>query len=50
MTDSFSAAGFRITSISEPPPAPDTPIELLPDGLEPGKSFLCFLFFLLEAN
>ena len=49
MTDSFTSAGFRITAISEPPPAPDTPPELLPDGLEPGKSFLCFLFFVLEA-
>lgn len=50
MTDSFTAAGFRITAISEPPPAPDTPAELLPDGLAPGKSFLCFLFFVLEAS
>lgn len=49
MTDSFAAAGFRIRTLSEPPPAPDTPPELLPEGLEPGKSFLCFLFFVLEA-
>ena len=34
---------------SEPAPAPDTPPELLPDGLEAGRSFLCFLFFVLEA-
>ena len=49
MADSFAAAGFRITTISEPPPAADTPPELLPPGLEPGRSFMCFLFFVLEA-
>ncbi|WP_377641342.1 class I SAM-dependent methyltransferase [Oryzobacter terrae] len=48
MADSFSAAGFRISTISEPPPAPDTPPELLPPGLE-HESFMCFLFFALEA-
>ncbi|WP_182376861.1 class I SAM-dependent methyltransferase [Nocardioides sp. WS12] len=49
MTDAFSSAGFRISTISEPPPAPDTPAEVLPPGLEPGQSFMCFLFFVLEA-
>jgi SAM-dependent methyltransferase len=49
MTDSFAAAGFRVVSVSEPPPAPDTPAEVLPPGLEPGRSFMCFLFFVLEA-
>ncbi|MCX6399456.1 MAG: methyltransferase domain-containing protein [Propionibacteriales bacterium] len=49
MTNAFSAAGFRIAAISEPPPAPDTPSEVLPPGLEPGQSFMCFLFFVLEA-
>lgn len=49
MTDSFARAGFRIVSLSEPPPAPDTPAEVLPPGLQPGQSFLCFLFFVLEA-
>lgn len=48
MADAFAAAGFRITTISEPPPAPDTPAELLPPDLD-GRSFLCFLFFGLEA-
>ncbi len=48
MTDAFAAAGFRIGTISEPPPAPDTPRELLPPDFE-GRSFLCFLFFVLEA-
>jgi ubiquinone/menaquinone biosynthesis C-methylase UbiE len=49
MADSFAAAGFRIATISEPPPAANTPPELLPPGLEPGRSFMCFLFFVLEA-
>ncbi|MGZ6867965.1 MAG: methyltransferase domain-containing protein, partial [Blastococcus sp.] len=30
MTDAFTAAGFRISVISEPPPAPDTPRDLIP--------------------
>lgn len=52
MTDAFTAAGFKIAVISEPPPAPDTPRELLPDFLEDRSSgaFLCFLFFILEAR
>ena len=49
MTDAFAAAGFRIATVSEPPPAPDTPPEVLPPGLEEGRSFMCFLFFVLEA-
>ena len=49
ITDGFAAAGFRVATVSEPPPAPDTPPEVLPPGLEPGRSFLCFLFFVLEA-
>ena len=49
MTDAFAANGFRITTVSEPSHAPDTPTELLPADLEPGRSFLCFLFFVLEA-
>ena len=49
MTDAFTAAGFRIAGVSEPPPAPDTPPEVLPPGLEQGRSFMCFLFFVLEA-
>jgi len=49
MTDAFTAAGFRIATISEPPPAADTPPGVLPPGLEQGKSFLCFLFFVLDA-
>jgi SAM-dependent methyltransferase len=49
MTDAFAAAGFRVVTISEPSHSPDTPSELLPEGLEEGRSFLCFLFFALEA-
>ena len=52
MIDAFISADFRISAISEPLPAPDTPRELLPDFLQdkpPGAGFLCFLFFVLEA-
>ena len=50
VTGAFTDAGFRIVSLSEPPPAPDTPAELLPDGLDAGQSFICFLFFVLERD
>jgi SAM-dependent methyltransferase len=50
MTDAFSAASFRISVISEPTLAPDTPHELLPDGIADGWGFLCFLFFVLHAS
>ena len=50
ITDAFTAAGFRIVTVSEPPPAPDTPPEVLPPDLEAGRSFICFLFFVLEAG
>ncbi|GAB3824824.1 class I SAM-dependent methyltransferase [Kribbella italica] len=49
MTDAFTRAGFAISVISEPPFAPDTPREVLPPGLGDSTSFLCFLFFVLEA-
>ncbi|NUT32680.1 MAG: class I SAM-dependent methyltransferase [Hamadaea sp.] len=48
MADAFAAAGFRIVTISEPPPAPDTPAELLPPDKGSGR-FMCFLFFVLES-
>ena len=48
MSDSFARAGFRISVISEPPLAADTPPELRPPGFE-GEAFICFLFFVLEA-
>jgi SAM-dependent methyltransferase len=49
MTDAFTAAGFRIAVISEPPPAP-TAYELFPDDLAAKPKFLCFLFFVLQAD
>jgi SAM-dependent methyltransferase len=49
MTDAFTAAGFRIAVVSEPPAAPDTPPELFPPEFEGRTTFLGFLFFVLEA-
>jgi SAM-dependent methyltransferase len=50
MTDAFTAAGFRIAVISEPSPALGAR-ELFPDVLadKPSGTFLCFLFFVLQA-
>ena len=53
MISAFIGAGFRITAIDEPLPAPDTPRELLPDFLKDrpaGSGFLGFMFFVLEAD
>lgn len=49
MAESFADAGFRIVGIHEPPADPDTPTEVLPNGLQPGGKFMGFLFFALEA-
>jgi SAM-dependent methyltransferase len=49
MTDAFTAAGFRIAVISEPAPAPAAR-ELFPDELADKPRFLCFLFFVLQAD
>ncbi|TDO27664.1 methyltransferase family protein [Kribbella sp. VKM Ac-2527] len=49
MTDAFTAAGFRISVVSEPPIAPDTPSELLPQDLKHTTRFISFIFFVLEA-
>ncbi|MGW0071574.1 methyltransferase domain-containing protein [Streptosporangium sandarakinum] len=51
MTDAFTAAGFRISVISEPFPAPGAR-ELFPDVFadRPSGAFLCFLFFVLQAG
>lgn len=49
MWDAFTAAGFRIAVISEPPVAPDTPKELLPLELKNPSRFVGFIFFVLEA-
>jgi hypothetical protein len=48
MADALAAAGLRIATVSEPPPSPDTPAELLPPDMG-SESFICFLFFALEA-
>ena len=49
MTDAFTAAGFRIAVISEPPPAPAAR-ELFPGEIAAQPRFLCFLFFVLRAS
>ncbi|TCC61217.1 class I SAM-dependent methyltransferase [Kribbella pittospori] len=49
MSDAFTAAGFRISVISEPPIAPDTPSELRPQNQQHPARFICFIFFVLEA-
>ncbi len=49
MTDAFTAAGFRIAVISEPEPAPAAR-ELFPAELAAKPRFLCFLFFVLQAD
>lgn len=46
--NTFIDAGFRIKTVTEPPPAANTPAELLPNA--DGRSFICFLFFELEAR
>lgn len=52
MTDAFTAAGFRITVVSEPSPSPETPRDLLGPRILRGDTtaFLCFIFFVLEAG
>lgn len=49
MNDAFTAAGFRIAVISEPPIAADTPTERRPPNLEHPARFISFIFFVLEA-
>ncbi len=53
MIEAFTGAGFRIAAISAPRPTLDTPRERLPAFLQdkpPGAGFLCFLFFVLQAD
>lgn len=50
MTDAFTKAGFRISVVSEPPVAADTPRELLPATMGDRTAFVCFLFVVLEAD
>lgn len=49
MSESFNAAGFRISAISEPPVSADTPAELLPSSQTDPTRFIGFIFFALEA-
>jgi SAM-dependent methyltransferase len=49
MTGAFTAAGFRITVISEPAPDPAAR-ELFPELIADKPRFLCFLFFVLQAD
>ncbi|WP_024801784.1 class I SAM-dependent methyltransferase [Nocardia sp. BMG51109] len=51
MTDAFTAAGFRISAISEPPALPAAR-DLIPEvlGESADNRFLCFLFFVLHAD
>lgn len=49
MTGAFTAAGFQMTVISEPEPAPGAR-ELFPDQLADKPRFLAFLFFVLQAG
>ena len=49
MTEAFTGAGFRITAISEPEPDPAAR-ELFPEVIAAKPRFLCFLFFVLQAE
>lgn len=49
MTEAFTGAGFRITVISEPEPDPAAR-ELFPEAIAAKPRFLCFLFFVLQAE
>lgn len=49
MTDAFTAAGFKICVISEPPLTP-APREVVPAGPATEPGLLCFLFFVLHAD
>ncbi|WP_408640973.1 hypothetical protein [Streptacidiphilus rugosus] len=49
MTDAFTAAGFHISVISEPQPAPAAR-DLFPDEFRALSDNPSFLFFTLEAT
>ncbi|MDX8147508.1 class I SAM-dependent methyltransferase [Lentzea sp. BCCO 10_0061] len=49
MTDAFTAAGFRISRIAEPPPAPEAR-ELFPSEFHLLATAPSFLFFVLQAE
>ncbi|MDF9277109.1 methyltransferase domain-containing protein [Arthrobacter sp. EH-1B-1] len=52
MINAFTSAGYRIVTVSEPAPSPETPRELLPQRILDGEktAFLSFIFFVLEAG
>lgn len=52
MINALVSAGFRLVTVSEPPPSPDTPHDLLPLRILTGEktAFLSFIFFVLEAT
>ncbi|MFI5615297.1 class I SAM-dependent methyltransferase [Amycolatopsis sp. NPDC051903] len=49
MTDAFTAAGFRVSVISEPPPLPEVR-ELFPDAYRALTTNPSFLFFVVHAD
>ncbi|MER6599134.1 class I SAM-dependent methyltransferase [Streptomyces rubiginosohelvolus] len=49
MIEAFTGAGFRITVVSEPEPDPAAR-ELFPEAIAAEPRFLCFLFFVLQAD
>ncbi|MER8018083.1 class I SAM-dependent methyltransferase [Streptomyces griseoluteus] len=49
MIEAFTGAGFRIMAISEPEPDPAAR-ELFPEVIAATPRFLCFLFFVLQAD
>ncbi|GGM86460.1 hypothetical protein GCM10011609_23700 [Lentzea pudingi] len=49
MTDAFTAAGFRTSRISEPPPVPQAR-DLFPDEHHLLATAPSFLFFVLQAE
>ncbi|MFF5921949.1 class I SAM-dependent methyltransferase [Streptomyces flavochromogenes] len=49
MIEAFIGAGFRITVISEPEPDPAAR-EMFPEAIAAKPRFLCFLFFVLQAD
>ena len=49
MTDAFTAAGFRLATISEPQPDPAAR-ERFPDEFHDLSTKITFLFFVVEAS
>ena len=52
MINAFTSAGYRVATVSEPGPSPNTPHELLPPRILTGEktAFLSFIFFVLETG